>query len=187
MRKEYYEMLMDITKTASKDAPTHKTVAVLENYVMATDAKRALRITTETPVRPDGLYQIAKVGKEYQLVASSETGRYPDVERIMTVKSKETVTIPCTAVDTKTGKTVRLHPDYFPGRLLTIFGKLQTMSSAKDVSSLNYQYLAVVAKKMFLLADDEIQIEYTGSNSPLKLTCRNGLETIEYVIMPLSY
>ena len=187
MRKEYYEMLVDVIKTASDSNPTHKTVAVLENYVMATDAKRALRITTETPVKPDGLYQIAKVDKEYQLVASTETGRYPDVERVMKMEAKETLDIPCTVIDTKTGKTGRLDADYFPGRLLTIFGKLQTMTDAADVSTLNYAYLSVVVKKMFALADDSIRIEYIGSTYPVKLTCRNGLDTIEYIIMPLSF
>lgn len=105
MRKDYYEMLINITKTASDDNPMHKTVAVLDRCIMATDAKRALRITTETPAKPDGLYQIAKIGKEYQLIASSETGRYPDVDRIMDIDTKETLTIPCTVTDEKTGKT----------------------------------------------------------------------------------
>ena len=187
MRKEYYEMLVDVIKTASDSDPILKTAAVLENYVMATDAKRALRITTESPVKPDGLYQIAKVGKVYQLVASSEPGRYPDIERIMKMESKEVLDIACTATDTKTGKTGRLDPDYFPGRLLTILGRLQTMTDAADVSTLNYAYLSVVAKKMFALADGSIRVEYIGPTYPVKLSCRNGRDTIEYIIMPMSF
>ena len=184
MRKEYYEMLVDVIKTASDSDPIHKTAAVLENYVMATDAKRALRITTESPVKPDGLYQIAKVGKVYQLVASSEPGRYPDIERVMKIEARATLDIPCWATDTK---TVRLDPDYFPGRLLTIFGKLQTMAEVIGVSTLNYAYLSVVAKKMFALANDSIRVEYVGPTYPLKLSCRNGRDTIEYIIMPMSF
>lgn len=176
MRKEYYEMLLDVIKTASDSDPIHKTVAVLEHYVMVTDAKRALRITTESLVKPDGLYQIAKVGKVYQLVASSEPGRYPNVERLMQMEAREVVDIPCKA-----------DASFFPSLLLTIFGKLQTTTDVKDVSTLNYQYLSVVAKKMFALANDSIKIEYISPDYPVKLSCQTGRDTVEYIIMPMSF
>jgi len=186
MRKEYYEMLLDVIKTATKENPIHKTVAALDCCIMATDAKRALRITTETPVAPDGLYQIAKVGKEYQLIASPESGRYPDIDRIMRLNSTTAVDIPCT-VTTRGITAARHDPDYFPARLLTLFGSLQTNIAAEELTTINYVFLSVVAKKMFALANNSIRVEYVGPNKPLKISCTCGHDNIEYIVMPLSF
>jgi len=185
MRKEYFEMLLDVIKTATKENPIHKAVAALDCHLMVTDAKRALRITTEEPTVPDGLYQIAKVGKSYQLVTSQESGRYPDVDRIMRLNSTTAVDMPCTV--TTRGITARLDPGYFPARLLTIFGRLQTNIAAEELTTINYVFLSVVAKKMFALANDSIRVEYIGPRQPLKISCMCMRDNIEYVIMPLSF
>lgn len=186
MRKDYAEMLLDITKTATDDYPMHKTVAALDCCVMATDAKRALRITAETPFAPDGLYQIAKVGKDYQMIASSESGRYPDIDGIMRFAPKTVVDIPCMVIDAK-NKLARISPDYFPARLLTVFGSLQADTASAELTSLNYVFLSVVTKKMAALANSTIQVGYYGPTYPLKLSCNCGVDKIDYVIMPISF
>ena len=188
MRKQYYQMLLDVIKSGgTSDNPVQKLVHISGHIMEATDSKRALRITLhEYPGRDEGLYQIAKAGKDWFLSKTNETGKFPDITRILSNNNPEReIVIPCTYTGSKL-KIVRVDPEYTAGRVLVIFGNLQTGLEPLDLRSLNYAFLSEICKRMTEICDT-ITLQYTCSSYPLFLSGFCGLAKIEYVIMPMEY
>lgn len=188
MRKQYYQMLSDVIKsTETSNNPVQKLVHVSGYIMEVTDSKRALRITFhDYPGRDEGLYQIAKAGKDWFLNRTDEAGKFPDITRILSNnKPEREIVIPCTYIDKKL-KVVRADPEYTAGRVLVIFGNLQTRLEPLDVRGLNYAFLSEICKRMAEVCDT-ITLQYTGSSYPLFLSGFCGLDKIEYVIMPMEY
>jgi len=152
-----------------------------------TDSKRALRITFHYyPGRDEGLYQIAKAGKDWFLNKTNEDGKFPDITRILSNNNPEReIIIPCTYTDKKL-KVVRADPEYTAGRVLVLFGNLQTGCKPLDVRGLNYAFLSEICKRMTEVCDT-ITLQYIGSSYPLFLSGFCGLDKIEYVVMPTEY
>lgn len=188
MKKQYYQMLLDVVKGVETGSnPVQKLVHISDNIAEVTDSKRALRITFyDCPSRDEGLYQIAKAGKDWFLNRTSEDGKFPDIGRILSSSNPEReIIIPCTYTDKKL-KVIRVDPEYTAGRVLVIFGNLQTKLEPLDVRGLNYAFLFEICKRMSEVCDS-ITLQYIGSSYPLFLSGFCGLDKIEYVIMPLEY
>jgi hypothetical protein len=186
MRKQYYQMLLDVIKSVETGTnPVQKLVHVSGHIMEVTDSKRVLRITFyDYPGHDEGLYQIAKAGKDWFLSKTNEMGKFPDISRILSNSPEREIIIPCTYTDKKL-ETVRVEPEYTAGRVLAIFGNLQTRLEPLDVRGLNYTFLSEVCKRMTEICDS-ITLQYIGSSYPVFLSGFCGLDKIEYAIMRLE-
>ena len=185
MRKEYFEMLLDVIKTA--DDPTKQLIHVNGNTIDATDSKRVLRIILENKPCEPGDYKIAKIGKDYQVMPADNPGRFPDITRVMGYGSRPTtITIELSGIDKK-GKPFRHDPQHMPANFLAIYGYLQRDHDRDPgaLSWINYTFLSKILVMMAKLGD-KLTVEYRSPTHPVYITTTVGDDKIEYLIMPMS-
>ena len=183
MRKEYFEMFLDVIKTATE--PPHQLIHIDGNTIDATDSKRALRIILEDKPCEPGDYKIAKIGKDYQVMPADNPGRFPDITRVMSYGSRPTtVTIELSGIDKK-GKPFRHDPQHIPANFLAIYGHLQRDRDVNALSWINYTFLSKILVTMAKLGD-KITIEYGSPTHPVYITTTVGDDKIEYLIMPVA-
>ena len=183
MRKEYFEMFLDVIKTA--DDPTKQLIHADGNTIDATDSKRALRIIFEDKPCEPGDYKIAKVGKDYQVMPADNPGRFPDITRVMAYGSRPTtVTIELSGI-AKKGKPFCYDPQHVPANFLTIYGHLQRDRDPGALSWINYTFLSKILVMMAKLGD-KLTVEYRSPTYSVYITTMAGVDKIEYLIMPIG-
>ena len=173
MKKEYYEMFLDVIKTAAE--PPHQLIHIEGNTIDATDSTRALRIILEDKPGEPGDYKIAKIGKDYQVIPVDNPGRFPDITRVMGYGSRPTtVTIELSGLD----------PQHIPANFLAIYGHLQRDRDPGALFWINYTFLSKILVTMAKLGD-KITFEYLSHKYPVYITTMAGADKIEYLIMPM--
>ena len=183
MRKEYFEMFLDVVKTADK--PSLQLIHVEGNTIDATDEKRALRIILEDKPCEPGDYKIAKIGKDYQVMPADNPGKFPDVTRAMGYGSRPTtVTIELSGID-RWRKPFRQDPQHAPANFLAIYGHLQRDRDPGALSWINYTFLSKILVMMAKLGD-KLTVEYLSHKYPVYITTMAGVDKIEYLLMPIS-
>lgn len=178
MRKDYYEILNAIIKTA----PPHQQIVNVRgngSIVEATDSKRLVKITLEQPLVADGIYQIAKLGKDFGLIGRGDQPLFPDSDRIIPKDVKRDFTVYTdNDVSVVTAKILRAW----------IVAQMQErqMADHNEPTILNPDFLAPIVKQLSKVAESVV-IGYTQARYPVLITTECGYDKIEYVLMPMGW
>ena len=174
LNKEIMAVLEDIIKTAKQEML--KNILVRDGAIWATDSHRAIKIVpTESLKLEDGLYQIAKIGKESKLIPNTETPEqtFPDLERVLNMEG------------THYPVRERIGTEWFMGMVLIMFGKLQEGVEIQDLSYLDPMYLQKFCKNIGKIAHS-VELVYNKPRFPVKLILETTECKIEYMLMPIT-
>lgn len=182
MKKELYQMLEMILKSAQ--ATNIQAVNIRRNplaidgmIVEATDDKRAIQIITKEAIS-EGLYKIAKTGKEYTLllIPVEKRERFPDIDRVM---YKETE--PSFVRDIKAPL-----PDIVEATIHAHFGSLQeSLAPGKQTFGINIIrpiWLDVI--KPWCKISDIFKMKCTTPNYPVQIESESEELIIKFAVMP---
>lgn len=187
MRKEFYQMLEIVTKTASNDMqivnvrknPNDPEELILE----ATDTKRAIQIFTKEAIS-EGQYKIAKTGKEYALMPmpADHQRRFPDTDRVMYKDEAATF---------KREITVAAY-DIVVGQILAFFGVLQqflmpeSQTVREGVNIIRPIFLDVLKPWTAISSINTIDMKATTPTYPVQLESTTNDTTIKFIVMPFD-
>lgn len=188
MRKELLAMFNDIIKTAPTDNPIQWCIHVRNEgkTVEATDSRRALRVQfAEFTGYTDGLYHIAKVGKDLQLMPAVTEGRYPDIDRVMSGQQVRDFPFKFKYENYKKQMVVG-EPKYLSSYVIAVFGAWQGMAEdPAGVSFFNIDYLSGILTQWIKIAESA-ELRFISKSYPVTIHGDIGEDIIDYILMPCS-
>ena len=185
MKKEIYQMLEMIVKTANSTAEfvnvRKNPTAPEETIIEATDSKRALQIILKSESMAEGQYKIAKAGKEYTLIPIPEEKRerLPDTDRVF--YKEEAVTF---------RRSISAHThDVTMAEILAYFGVMQeilTPGNQESGTNIIRPIFLDILKPWVSIIVDKIQMKATTPDYPVQLESETESVKIRFVVMPFS-
>lgn len=188
MKKELYQMLEMIVKTANSTAEfvnvRKNPSATEETIIEATDSKRALQIILKSESIAEGQYKIAKTGKEYALIPipADHQRRFPDTDRVMYKDEAATF---------KREITVAAY-DIVVGQILAFFGVLQqflmpeSQTVREGVNIIRPIFLDVLKPWTAISSINTIDMKATTPTYPVQLESTTNDTTIKFIVMPFD-
>lgn len=184
MKKELYQMLEMIVKTANRTAEfvnvRKNPSATEETIIEATDSKRALQIILKSESIAEGQYKIAKTGKEYTLIPIPEEKRerFPDTDRVF--YKDEAVTF---------RRSISTHAhDATMAEILAYFGVMQEiLTPGKQENGINIIrpiFLDTLKPWVSIIEPITLEMKGTTPNYPIQLESFTATVKIRFVVMP---